>query len=242
MVEQDRIALNERFQNVYKLLEERGEIVNNHSEKSKSAFAEKLLGSRQYGHIIGQFLSGKRCIAYKHARKLCNLYGINQDYMLHGIGEPFDDFVVSSPTRFAPDPTASNQILYTNTASLANHGIPTNSFAYEQAAFFSLPKLSARNLVAFDVEGHSMEPILSKGDIVVCEPVDDVNSLKDNEIYAIRLNGQVWVKHIQKVKDSRGRVSHLDLLSANYLEHPPFREEVKGVINFYKVIKKITSV
>ena len=51
MVEKDRKELNKRFQRVYELLEQRGEIVNNHPDKSKSAFAEKLLGSKQYDHI-----------------------------------------------------------------------------------------------------------------------------------------------------------------------------------------------
>ncbi len=240
MVEKDRKELNKRFQRVYELLEQRGEIVNNHPDKSKSAFAEKLLGSKQYGHIISQFLNGKRYIAYKHARKVCQLYGINPSYMIDGIGTPFDDFVRPESTGVTIEKN-NHQILYTNVKTLANQGIGLGSFNYEKSRFFSLPDLDNRDLVAFDVEGHSMEPLISKGDMVVCKPIEDINDVKDKEIYAVRLNGQVWIKHVKKINGKSGRVTHLDLISANYLEHPPFREEVNGTIKFYKVVRKITT-
>ena len=73
----DRMELTNRFAIVYNLLVEKGEIRKNHATKSKAAFAEKLLGSKQYGHILNKFLNQKRQIDYKHARILCNEYGVN---------------------------------------------------------------------------------------------------------------------------------------------------------------------
>lgn len=239
MVEQDRKELNKRFIKVYRLLEQRNVIVKNHHAKSKSAFAERLLGSKQYGHIVTQFLAGKRHIDYKHARKLCKLYGVSPNYMINGIGEPFDEFV--APPPHATSDNDRNSILYTNMASIANAGISISprEGTYQ---YFSIPGLSARNLVAFDVEGHSMEPVISKGDIVICTSISEVRAIRDNDIYAVKIDGRIWIKHVQKIMDKRGRVTGLDLISANYLEHPPFTEEMNGAVKVYKVIRKISKI
>ncbi len=237
MVEQDRKDLNRRFIKVYRLLEARKEIIKSHPTKSKSAFAERLLGSKQYGHIVSQFLAGKRHIDYKHAQKMCKLYDVNKNYMLHGIGEPFDEFVAPQPQAVSDN---HSTILYTNMATIANMGISVNQ-REGNFQYFSLPDVNTRNLVAFDVEGHSMEPLISKGDIVVCKPIDNLQDIKDNDIYAIKVDDRIWVKHIQKNVDKYGRVIGLELISANYLEHPPFTEEMDDrIIKIFKVIRKIS--
>ena len=240
MVETDRIELNKRFQKVYQLLQERGEIVKNHAGKSKSAFAEKLLGSKQYGHIISQFVSGKRHIDYKHARKLCQLYNISVSYMIDGVGQPFDAPSTSPSYEEGIEP--SNQIRYTNINAFANGGIDSSSFIYENSSsFFSLPDVKGRDLVAFNIEGRSMEPIINSGDMVICRPVDSIYDIKDNSIYAVKQDGKVWIKHVRKIVD-RGRVSHLQLISANYLDYPPFTEAVNHTTRFYKVIRRIENI
>jgi phage repressor protein C with HTH and peptisase S24 domain len=66
------------------------------------------------------------------------------------------------------------------------------------------------------------------------------NDIKENDIYAVRSNGSVWVKYVQVIK-TRGRVSHLKLMSANYLEHDPFTEEVTEHTRLYKVIRRISQ-
>ncbi|MGB0984104.1 MAG: LexA family transcriptional regulator [Saprospiraceae bacterium] len=242
MVETDRIELNKRFQEVYKLLETRGEIVKNHSNKSKSAFAEKLLGSKQYGHIITQFLKGKRHIDYKHARKLCGLYQISLDYMIDGVGSPFDTQKAShNSDNQVTQKTSPNQILFTTVSAFANAGIDSSSFSYEAASFFSLPDMSGRDLVAFNIEGRSMEPIINSGDMVICKPVEDLHSIKDNQIYAVKQDGKVWIKHVKKVIQN-DRVTHLELISANYLDYPPFIEEVNYTTRFFKVIRRVENI
>lgn len=240
MVEQDRKDLNDRFIKVYRLLEQRKEIVNHHPTRSKSVLAERLLGSKQYGHIVSQFLSGKRHIAYKHARKMCQLYGVNPSYMMDGIGEPFDLFVAPQPQAVTDD---ANAILYTSMASIANAGIVMDTRdKKEEFSHFSLPNVNSRHLVAFDVEGESMEPIISKSDIVVCEPMTGLDGIKYGDIYAVKIDNRIWIKYLRKIKDQFGRVEQLELISANYLEHPPFTEDLKHKrIQLYKVIRKISK-
>ena len=92
MIHEDRIELNERFIHVFSLLESRGDIVkNDRNGKGVGDLAEKILGNRAYGHIIRAFLKGdnKRVIDYHQAQKLCDLFNINENYLLRGQGEPF---------------------------------------------------------------------------------------------------------------------------------------------------------
>jgi len=74
-------------------------------------------------------------------------------------------------------------------------------------------------LVAFPIDGNSMEPVIMNGDIVICREVSSLKEVKENEIYAIKTNGTLWVKYVQLVLDAKGsRVERLKLISANYLE------------------------
>ena len=107
---------------------------------------------------------------------------------------------------------------------------------------FSLPDLvRSTQYVSFPINGNSMEPVIMNGDIVVCKPVERIEQVVDNEIYAVKHNGAVWVKYVEKLYDS-GRVSKLKLRSANHLEHDPFTEEVNIHTKLFKVIKKISDI
>ena len=71
-----------------------------------------------------------------------------------------------------------------------------------------------------------MEPVINSGDILICRQISGVHEIRDNEIYAIKSNGALWIKYVQRVMDNRGRVTALKLISANNLEYDPFEEEV----------------
>ena len=86
-----------------------------------------------------------------------------------------------------------------------------------------------------------MEPVINNGDIVVCREINSVQDVKENEIYAVRSNGSVWVKYVKCIKNKGGRITNLRLISANYLEHDPFNEEVNEFTRLYKVIRRISQ-
>ena len=85
-------------------------------------------------------------------------------------------------------------------------------------------------------------PVIKHGDIVVCKSVELLNDIRDNEIYAVRSNGNVWVKYVQKVFNNRGRITRFKLISANYFDNDPFEEEVNETTRLYKVVRKISNV
>lgn len=244
MIREDRLELNERFRKVFTLLEERGDIVkNDRGGKGMGDFAEKILGNRAYGHIIRAFLNpdDKRCIDYRHARTLCQEYGVNESYMLDGIGTPFGmdlprGVVVEDDVKIY-----GGNILFTTTEAFAGTAVDTSSFASEDYEYFSLPGVSGHGLVAFPINGNSMEPVIMNGDVVICRQISSMQEIRDNKIYAVKSNGSLWIKYLQKITDSRGRVVRLKLISANHLEHDPFEEEVNEYTRIYEVIRKISD-
>ncbi len=243
MIREDRRQLNNRFIKVFKLLEERGEIIkNDRNGKGIGDFAEKILGNRAYGHIVRAYLNpkDKRCIDYRQARILCQEYGVNESYMLDGIGTPFG---MDLPSREEDSfPVHTGNILFTSTEAFAGTTVGADSFATEDNEFFTIPGLRGGGLVAFPINGNSMEPVINNGDIVICREISSPQEIRDNRIYAIKNNGQLWVKYVQKLMDRRGRITQLKLISANHLEHEPFIEDISEYTRLYQVIRKISDI
>ena len=244
MIREDRRELNDRFITVFKMLEERGEIVkNDRNGKGMGDFAERILSNRAYGHIIRAFLNpeDKRCIDYRHARALCHEYGVNESYMLDGEGEPFGLEAPRYDQVMEEAPRMGGNIMFTTTEAFAGSTVSAGSFTKEENTFFSIPGLAGVSLVAFPINGNSMEPVILDGDMVICREISGLHEIRDNKIYAVKNNGQLWVKYVQRVTDSRGRVTHLKLISANHLEHDPFVEEMGEYTRLYEVVRRISD-
>lgn len=245
MIKDDRIELNDRFRKAFQLLEEKGVIVkNDRSGKGVGDVAEHVLGNKAYGHIIRAYLNGnsKRVIDYGQASTFCRVYGINEAWMLNGVGAPFgfetNKDNILPVERFSDSP--SGNILFTNISAFAGSSIGDEH--REDNTYFSIPGVGGSGLVAFQINGNSMEPILKNNDLVVCRFIENIADLKDNEIYAVKSNGKVWVKYVQKITNARGRVIALKMISANYFDHDPFEEEVNESTALYKVIRKISNI
>lgn len=242
MIRQDRLELNERFIKVFNLLLEKGEIVmNDRNGRGMGDLAEKILGNRSYGHIVRAFLNkdDRRVIDYHQARSLCREYGVNEAYLIDGIGQPFGfDLPKSLSNPGAP----KGNILFTSVAALAGSGVDAGGSAVEDNQYYAIPGISGSGLIAFPIEGNSMTPKISAGDVIICREISGYQDVKENEIYAVKINGGLWVKHVQKVEDKDGKVKALRLISTNHLEYDPFTEEVDEQTRLYKVIKRIAEV
>ncbi len=238
MADLNRQELNRRFKEVFSLLVERKEIIKNNRQKSKSVFARKI-GTK--GHIIELFLRDKRLITYEQAKLLCNEYGVNEAYMFQGIGRPFS-------TQRLPDPEDklcmalgidfSPNILFTSVEGFASNTVGVDLWEANQR--FSIPGISG-DLVAFYINGDSMSPTISAGDMVICSPIETNKEIREEEVYAVVSNTCVWVKRIQKCMDRYGRWTHLRLISDNHHEFDPFIIEVNEVRRILKVVKRVTG-
>lgn len=247
MIKDDRIELNKRFVEAFRLLEAKGVIVkNNRNGRGMGDVAEKVLGKRAYGHIIRAFLSphSKRVIDYSQAKAFCRAYNINELWMLYGIGHPFgfDEQLGATSQESKSLPMKGGNIWYTTARAFA--GATVGSEWPESGSYFSIPGISSSGgrLVAFQIEGNSMEPVIQSGDIVVCREVQSAADIRDNEIYTVRSQGELWVKYVQKQYNASGKLVRLKLISANYIEHDPFEIDVDETTRLYKVIRKICAV
>jgi phage repressor protein C with HTH and peptisase S24 domain len=161
--------------------------------------------------------------------------------MLYGKGVPFGidlDRPDASGFSFEGREGPLGNILYTSTEAFAGVSIDAGSFVQEENEYFSIPGISGTGLVAFPINGNSMEPIIQDGDIVICKQIDSLSALKDNKIYAVKNNGSVWVKYIQRLSD---KPNVLKLISANHLEYDPFEEEINEYTRLYEVVRKISN-
>ncbi|MFT7121416.1 MAG: hypothetical protein ACJAZ9_001594 [Neolewinella sp.] len=242
MITQDRRELNDRFKEVFRILEERGEIIkNDRNGRGLGDFAKRILNNRSYGHIVRAFLNDddKRCINYEQARRVCHEYDVNLAYLLEGDGTPFGR-ELPEPLEVAGSDVPLN-IVFTTTEAFAGATIDSDSFAKEDLDFFRLPGMSGPGYVAFPISGSSMEPVINPGDVVICKEIDSIQEMKENRIYAVRSKGKIWIKYVKKISDSKGRVISLKLISANYLEHDPWIEEVDMTTRLYEVVRRVSE-
>ncbi len=240
MIREDRIQLNDRFIQVFNLLQERGDVVlNDRSGKGMGDFAERILGNRAYGHIVRAFLNedDKRVIDYRHARTICREFGVNESYLIDGIGTPFGIELPQMDRANTVYPQGN--ILFTSVQAFAGSGEAAGGQSAEDNQYFAVPGIAGSGLVAFPIEGDSMNPIISNGDTIICREVRSLDEIKDNEIYTVKINGSLWVKHVQKMYNNRGKINKLKLISANHLEFDAFEEDVNETTKLYKVISII---
>lgn len=246
MIGGDRITLNERFIKIFDELEKQGKVVkNDRGGRGMGDFADKILGNRGYGHIVRAFLNkdDKRVIDYKHIEPLCKHYNVNKEFMLHGMKPMFGkSYVKSTMSDVAMPLMSTGNITFTSVSALAGSGVDAGSSSSEKLSSFTIPGVAGSGLYALEVEGDSMEPLLNDGEIVICEQVDYLNQIKENEVCVVKAEGDVWIKYVQPIKDRSGRVSQIKLISENKLEYDPFTVSVDEDIRIYKVIRRISSI
>jgi hypothetical protein len=242
MIKDDRIELNERFVEVFKLLESKGVIVkNDRNGKGVGDVADKVLGNKSYGHIIRAYLNNnnKRVIDYGQAKLFARAYDVNENFLLHGLGQPFG-FDSPHYSQAVEPIVGKGNIMFTTIRAFAGSTLGAGN--EEDYTTFSIPGVKGSGLVAFQIQGDSMDPVIKNNDIVVCKPVENLNDLKDNEIYAVKSSGNVWVKYVQRMHNGKGRVHKLKLISANYFDNDPFEEEVNESTRIFKVVRKISTI
>ena len=244
----DRKAVNARFINLFRSLEASGRIKKNSPKGSpslnKSQIALHIMG-KPHVHVLQDYLTEKRLIKFEEAIRFAELFGINKSFILEGQGAAYQENNIVqdfSKNDYAELPfNNSNKILFAPIEAFASSAQDAQAFHNTETEIFQIPGLHG-NYIAFTIRGNSMQPTIQEGDIVICTPVYYPEDLKNNQIYAISINGAVMVKRIQKIVDKNRRVIKLKFISDNYLEHDPFIEAVSPMIKFWKVEKRITNI
>ena len=234
----NRQELNRRFREVYQLLVQDGHIVKSDRKKSKTAFAEKL-GTK--GHIIDKYLQEERLITYEQAKKLCTTFKVNEAFMFQGIGDPFKKIRLPDPEEklaMALGINFSPNILFTNVDAFASNTVSVDLL--EENQLFHIPGVTG-DLIAFNINGNSMSPTISSGDMVICQPLEREDEMIDDDIYAVVTGQSVWVKRVRRHRDRYNNWTHLKLISDNHEEFDPFLIERSEVRKLLKVKKRLTG-
>lgn len=227
--------VNQRFRIVYKELEKYNLI------KGKSDIAKKL---GTYNHVINSILKGQRNITVDQLNKLFDTYGVNANYLfgkseelfLEGFGAPAD-----FPTHSFQDRQIGpkENITLVPERAMAGYATEHQDHSYlESLQKFSIPGLSG-HLLAFEINGDSMMPTITNGDLVVCEKLERGAPLRDNHVYVI-VTDVVVAKRIQQIKEDNG-IKALRLISDNDAVYKPYEVEVENIRQLLKVQCRLTS-
>ena len=224
--------VNQRFKTVFEELERQRMI------KGKSDIA-KHLGT--YNHVVNSILKGQRNVTVDQLFKLFETYDVNANY-LFGLSEdlflPTAKTLENLPTRSLHDRQFSGRQNITMVPSRAMAGY---AMEYQDKEFlggfqkFSIPQLDGE-LIAFEISGDSMMPTITNGDIVVCEPLERGEPLRDNQVYVI-VTDVVVAKRIQQGKDG----DQLLLISDNSAVYKPYEVDLEEIRQILKVKCRLTS-
>ena len=215
--------VNQRFRFVFEELEKSNKI------KGKSDIASKL---GTYNHVINSILKGDRNITVEQLHKLFNIYGISADYVFGFSDEIFLPGFADFPTRAKSERAFAgrqNIVLVTDRA-MAGYATTTDTPQYlAEFQKFTIPGLDG-NLIAFEISGDSMMPTITNGDIVVCEPLERGEPIRDNQVYVV-VTDVVVAKRIQQVKNGTN-LREMRLISDNdrYQPYIVSPDEVRQIL------------
>ncbi len=228
--------VNQRFREVYSSLEKNSII------KGKSDIANKL---GTYNHVINSILKGKRNITVDQLSKLFDHYNVNSNY-LFGLSKEM--FMEGGMEQFGVETMLKSEQVFGKMANIslldkkvrAGDTIEFNSPTYvENLPKFSLPNISGTNLFAFEVDGESMMPTLTHGDLIVCEYMERDTPIYDNHIYVIVTNSFV-TKRVQQIKHGQ-ELKELRLISDNHQVYQAYNIPIEEVNQLLKVRCRLTS-
>lgn len=221
-------TVNKKFRIVYQTLLDKNLI------KSKSDIADKL---GTYNHVINSILNGKRNITLDQMDKLIELFDINANY-LYGRSEDIFDNEASGNQ----DIYQKSNITLVPVSAMAGPSIPAQ-LAVQDYPKFRIPEIPELlgELVAIRINGDSMLPNITNGDMLICEELKDNSSfgIKDNAIYIVVTTDSVVAKRVQKIKNNN-QITGLRLISDNTM-YPPYEVERAEILKLYKVKYRLTN-
>ena len=227
--------VNQRFKEVFEYLDEHRLI------KGKSDIA-KQLGT--YNHVINSILKGQRNITVDQLHRLFETYGVDANY-LFGLSatmfRPDANPEASLPTQRWPErqlPGKQNITLVPERAAAGYALAHQDPDWLDDFTKFSVPGIDGSDLVAFEINGDSMLPTITNGDIVICERIEPGTALRDNHVYVV-VTDVVVAKRIQQLRN--GSQGQLRLISDNGAVYKPYEIDLADIRQILKVKCRLTN-
>lgn len=227
--------VNQRFNLVYRALE------NYNLIKGKSDIAKKL---GTYNHVINSILKGNRNITVEQLNRLFDHFAVNANYLFGNSEEMFLEHFQPNPDfptlAFMEKKRGGRQnITLVPDRALAGYALEHQDHNFlDNLQKFSIPQLDG-SLVAFEINGDSMTPTITNGDLVVCEPIERGTPLRDNHVYVI-VTDVVVAKRIQQVREGN-QIIELRLISDNDDVYKPYTIHLEEIRQILKVKCRLTS-
>ena len=137
-------------------------------------------------------VKGERSVTLELVRKSTIIYKFNTAYIFTGVGEKFLKEESLNILSIAVDEEEKERILHVPVSAKAGYQDQFNDDVYlENLISYTLPGDHFRmgTYRSFEIEGDSMEPSLSQGEVLVCSYVDDPSlwqfNLKDGYVYVV---------------------------------------------------------
>ncbi len=228
-------TVNQRFKTAYEELEKYNLI------KGKSDLANKL---GTYNHVINSILKGQRNITVDQLHKLFEIYGVNANYIFGNSDEMFiagHAAAESIPTRSLKERQRGGRenITLVPERALAGYALEHQDRSFmDGLQKFSIPGYDGQ-LIAFEISGDSMLPTITNGDVVICEPMERGEPLRDNQVYVI-VTDVVVAKRVQQIRDGHS-VRQLRLISDNSAVYKPYDTDLEDIRQILKVKCRLTS-
>ncbi len=224
-------TVNQKFRAVYSYLEK------NNLIRGKSDIA-KHLGT--YNHVINSILKGKRNITVDQLNKLVEKFSINANY-LFGCSEDMLAGHGDVPAHLLSELgfEGRRNITLVTQKAVAGYAMQRDNTDFMGGLQkFSIPGY-AGGLVAFEISGDSMFPTITNGDIVVCEPLERGEPLRDNNVYVI-VTDVVVAKRVQQIK-TNDQITQLRLISDNNVMYQPYNVDLEEISQILRVKCRLTQ-
>jgi transcriptional regulator with XRE-family HTH domain len=218
---------NRRFNEVYETLKAEKKF------KNKTEMAQRL---GTYNHVVNLILKGERGVTVEQIGKLCEVFGIDANYLMG-----FSDVMYKSDATFVKASPSAHRLNITLVPrkALAGYAMNPGDWAFlDSLQKFSVPGLEG-DLTAFEISGDSMLPTITNGDVVICEPIERGEPIRDNQVYVV-VTDVVVAKRIQQLKHG-AKVTKLRLISDNGEVYRPYDVDLEEVQQILRVKCRLTS-
>ncbi len=223
--------INRRFVEAYHIL--KGE----KKFKNKTEMAQRL---GTYNHVINLILKGERGITVEQIGKFCDIFGINANYIMGFSDNMYNRQAATVPSLPKNIVAAIRQnITLVPRKAHAGYAMNPGDWAFlDSLQKFSIPGLEG-DLTAFEISGDSMLPTITNGDVVICEPMERGEPIRDNQVYVV-VTDVVVAKRIQQLKQG-AKVTKLRLISDNGDVYRPYDVNLEEVQQILRVKCRLTS-
>jgi Peptidase S24-like len=115
------------------------------------------------------------------------------------------------------------------------------TFTEPVGEWIQMPKSSIAGLIAFPIEGDSMQPTFLENDIIVCKKLNQLSDVIQNKPHVILHNGNLMLKMIQIIDSVKHGIQKVRLISENYLKYNSIDIEINKHTEFFKVVYAVKN-